>query len=197
VEEEPSVAVLARRAAEGDEAAWGAVVDRFGPLLWAICRRFRLSAADADDVAQAVWLRLLERLPTLRDPAALPGWLATTTRNECLRLARTAARHPQQGLVEEVISDPRVDAGGGALDELLLRAERYDALRAAFARLGERCRRLLSLLMVEPSGGYSRIGAELGMPIGSIGPTRARCLEALRRGPELAALLADEEAGVR
>lgn len=181
---EQTIADLVGRAANGDEAAWSAIVDRFAPLLWSICRRHRLSGADADDVAQAVWLRLLEHLPTLREPAALPGWLATTTRRECLRVARTG--RPTQELQEEAIPDQRA----GAVDDDLLRAERFDAVRAAFAVLGERCRRLLALLLQDPPPEYARIGAELGMPVGSIGPTRGRCLDSLRRAPELAALLA-------
>ncbi|MFI7587574.1 RNA polymerase sigma factor [Spongisporangium articulatum] len=180
-----NVADLVRRAHDGDEAAWGALVDRFAPLLWSVCRRYRLSATDADDVAQAVWLKLLEHLPRLREPAALPGWLATTTSRECLRVTRVSGNRQEQELVEDVVPEnraPAVDAG-------LLRAERFDALRAAFAALGDRCRALLALLMRDPAPGYEQIGVELGMPVGSIGPTRARCLDSLRRTPELAALL--------
>ena len=184
---EQSVPALVERALAGDESAWNAIVDRYAPLLWSVCRRFGLSHEDADDVAQAVWLRLLEHLPTLRVPAALPGWLVTTTRRECLR----HARHSQGRTNNEapLFDDVVVDARAPELDEGLLRSERFDALRAAFALLGAKCRTLLSLLLRDPPVAYADIGVELGMPVGSIGPTRARCLDSLRRSPELAALL--------
>jgi RNA polymerase sigma factor (sigma-70 family) len=187
---ELSVPVLVARAADGDEQAWGALVDRYAPLVWSICRRYGLSRADADDVAQGVWLRLLESLPALRTPEALPGWLATTTRRDCLRVAQAlqgrAVRERSMG-VEAPDDRPGVEAD---VEQDLLRAERRDALRAAYAALGERCRRLLGLLLLDPPPPYAQISAELDIPIGSIGPTRARCIEALRRYPSIAALMA-------
>ncbi|MFI5954568.1 RNA polymerase sigma factor [Cryptosporangium sp. NPDC051539] len=175
----------------GDERAWGALVDRYAPLLWSVCRRYELTSADADDVAQVVWLRLLEHLPTLRSPAALPGWLLTTTRRECVRLARIAQGRAtaERPLLVDVVPDGR----GPAADEALLRAERNDALRAAFAQLGERCRELLALLLRDPRPPYAQISKDLGIPIGSIGPHRVRCLAALRRTPEVAGLMAAEQ----
>ncbi|TQS39839.1 RNA polymerase sigma factor [Cryptosporangium phraense] len=186
-----SVEELVRAAADGDERAWGALVDRFAPLLWSVCRRYELSAADTDDVAQVVWLRLLEHLPTLRSPAALPGWLLTTARRECIRLARVAQGRAtaERPLLVEVVPDGH----GPAADEALLRAERNDALRAAFAQLGERCRKLLGLLLRDPPTPYAQISEDLGIAIGSIGPHRVRCLAALRRTPEVAALLAADQ----
>jgi RNA polymerase sigma factor (sigma-70 family) len=192
---EQSVPVLVQRAVAGDEAAWAAIVDRYASLIWSVCRRFGLYQSDADDVAQAVWLRLLEHLPALREPAALPGWLVTTTRRECLRYAqkaqgRTAHEAP---LFDEMLSQP----AAAELDDGLLQAERFDALRAAFAVLGEKCRKLLGLLLRDPTPAYAEISAELGMPVGSIGPIRARCLENLRRTPELSALAQASETGWR
>jgi RNA polymerase sigma factor (sigma-70 family) len=192
---EQSVPVLVRRAAAGDEHAWAAIVDRYATLVWSISRRFGLSQTDADDVAQAVWLRLLEHLPGLREPAALPGWLATTTRRECIRHAQKAQRRNshEAPLFDETQAKPAsVD-----LDDWLLRAERLDALRAAFASLGEKCRRLLSVLLRDPAPAYAEISLELDMPIGSIGPIRARCLETLRRTPELSALLTTDDRRAR
>jgi len=192
---EQSVPILVQRAVDGDEAAWAAIVDRYATLIWAVCRRFGLYQADADDVAQAVWLRLLEHLPDLREPAALPGWMVTTTRRECLRHAQKAqGRSSREApLVEEILSpSAAVD-----LDDGLLQAERFDALRAAFAALGTKCRELLSLLLRDPTPAYAEISAELGMPVGSIGPIRARCLETLRRTPELSALVHAGEGGPR
>jgi len=185
---DPTLRALVAGAVAGDQHAWAELVDRFAPLLWSVCRGFRLSPTDAEDVTQAVWLRMLERLPSLRVPEALPGWLATTTRRECLRqLEATRGRaHREAPLLDEAVADER----GDQVDEPLLRAERRDALRAAYDRLGERCRWLLALLLRDPPPPYAEIGVELGMPIGSIGPVRARCLETLRRAPGLAALLA-------
>ena len=182
-----SVPALVEAAIAGDEDAWGAIVDRYAPLLWSVCRGFGLSATDTDDVAQVVWLRLLEHLPTLTVPAALPGWLVTTTRRECLQHARASSGRARREapLFVEVVADVRDDG----VEAELLRAERHDALRAAFAQLGEKCRRLLALLLSEPRPSYAQIGAELGLAVGSIGPIRARCLADLRRAPELAALL--------
>src|SRR5215472_6064953 len=85
-----SVTDLVMRARNDDKQAWEALVERYAPLVWSICRRYRLSGADAADVWQNVWLRLVEQLDRLRDPAALPGWLVTTTRRECCRIVRTA-----------------------------------------------------------------------------------------------------------
>ena len=91
--DDPTVIALVARATEGEQTAWDEIVERFAPLVWSICRRFRLSEADTYDVGQNVWLRLVEYLPSLREPAALPGWLATTTRRECLRVQRSGWRN--------------------------------------------------------------------------------------------------------
>jgi DNA-directed RNA polymerase specialized sigma24 family protein len=87
-----SVATLVARAASGDQAAWNEIVERYAPLVWSICTRYRLSSHDIEDVGQSVWLLLVEQLGNLREPAALPGWLATTTQRECLRVLRAARR---------------------------------------------------------------------------------------------------------
>jgi len=192
---EHSVPVLVRRAVAGDEASWAAIVDRYATLIWSVCRRFGLPQADADDVGQAVWLRLLEHLPDLREPAALPGWLVTTTRRECLRHAQKAQGRSshEAPLYDEILAQ----SAGVDLDDGLLQAERFDALRAAFTTLGAKCRRLLSLLLRDPTPAYAEVSVELNMPIGSIGPIRARCIESLRRSPELSALMNAGERGGR
>lgn len=177
--DDPAVVDLVRRAADGDRTAWDLIVERYSPLVWAICRRFRLSDVDAEDVCAGVWLRLVERLGTIREPAALPGWLATTTRNECLQTVRARKRQVP------VDSTEFRDEEGPPSDEWLLASERYIALREALAGLPERCRRLLSLLFGEPPTPYTTIATTVGMPVGAIGPNRARCLEALRRSPAL------------
>ena len=175
---------------KGDKDAWDEIVERYSPLVWGVCRRHRLSRHDADDVGQGVWLRLVEQLPRLRVPAALPGWLATTTRRECLRVLRL--KETREGYEDGADLETLVDGGAADVDGDLLAAERRLALRAAFARLPPQCRRLLGLLLQDPPVPYSRISAELEMPVGSIGPNRARCLATLRRAPELAGLIGAE-----
>ncbi len=190
--DDPTVIALVQRANDGDAAAWDELVERYAPLVWSICRRYRLDRPDADDVGQGVWLRLVEQLPLLRDPAALPGWLATTTARECLRVRRTGQRRQ----VHEKPLDETVASGQSpVLEQELLAAERDAALRTAFAVLPEQCRRLLSLLIADPPVPYADISASLGMAVGSIGPSRARCLDALRRSPQLSAL--SDRGGVR
>jgi RNA polymerase sigma factor (sigma-70 family) len=174
-----TAAALAIRAAGGDPGAFAEIVERYAPLVWSICTRFRLSRSDAEDVAQNVWLLLVEQLGNLREPAALPGWLATTTRRECLRIVTSAQKSERLGTkLDEALQF--VDSH--VVDEEILTAERNAALRAAFAELPLRCQQLLSMLMAEPPCSYAQISEELSIPIGSIGPQRARCLERLRRG---------------
>jgi RNA polymerase sigma factor (sigma-70 family) len=181
---------LVAAAVDGDSTAWAELVDRFAPLVWSIAYSFRMSTTDRDDVTQAIWLRLLEHLPSIRVPEALPGWLVTTSRRECLRHLGSAQRRASQ---EAAIFEDQIEARELDHDELLLRAERRDALRADFAVLGERCRRLLTLLFADPRPAYEEVSATLNMPIGSIGPTRARCLQRLRSLPATSALLERSE----
>jgi len=185
--DDPIVIALVGRARDGDQAAWDQIIERFAPLVWSICRRFRLSDADSHDVGQSVWLRLVEYLPALREPAALPGWLATTTRRECMRVQRGAWQRERQ-LTEPELNLP-ADEETTQVDKWLIEAERNSALREAFSRLGERCKKLLSLLMRDPPIAYSHISAQLSIPVGSIGPSRARCLDKLRRSPSVVALV--------
>jgi RNA polymerase sigma factor (sigma-70 family) len=181
------VTTLVALARNGDQAGWDALVDRYGPVVIAVCRRFRLPEADAADVRQTVWLRLLENLGNLRTVEALPGWLVTTTRRECLKLRRLEQR--TEALPERFEPMDRSDAG--VVDDRLLRAERQAAMRAAFADLPPRCQQLLRLLMSDPPVPYEEISRQLGIPVGGIGPTRARCLRRLRESPVLVALTED------
>ena len=170
---------LVRAAAMGETAAWDELVRRYGGLLWSICRDHRLSPADAADVFQLTWLRLLERLDSLNDPDRVGGWLATTCRRECLAVLRRARRVSPSSEAVEFHSEP----AGGA-DAGVLRADRDASLWDAFARLGERCRKVLTVLVTEAEDGppsYREAAQQLQMPVGSLGPTRARCLEQLRR----------------
>ena len=191
--DDPSVIALVARVGDGDQEAWDELVERYAPLVWSICVRYRLSRQDIDDVGQSVWLLLVEQIGRLREPAALPGWLATTTRHECLRVLRAERRYDHEGLPPDDQMPP--DPFATMIEQEVIVAERNAALRAAFAELPQPCRRLLSLLMSDPPPAYAEVSARLGMAIGSIGPTRARCLDRLRRSPHLVAVLGDQAGG--
>ena len=184
--DDPVVTGLVTRATDGDRQAWDALIDRYAPLVWSICRRHRLEIADAQDAAQTVWLKLVDHLDKIRDPAALPGWLATTTQHECGRILRTVRRSGHAGhALAETIADDHAQAA----EQDLLAAERHAALREAFGQLPPGCQQLLALLIHDPALSYAEISARLGIPVGSIGPTRRRCLDKLRRHPAIAALI--------
>lgn len=169
-----------------DEDAWNEIVRRFAGLVTYVIRGYRLSAADTQDVSQLVWLRLVEHLGELRRPEALPGWLATTTRHECERLLRATGR--------SVVTDPVALSRTGPVDarevdELLLAAERRQVLLDGLAALAPHQRELLLMLAADPPYAYAEISALLGIPIGSIGPTRSRILDKLRDTPAVRAYL--------
>jgi RNA polymerase sigma factor (sigma-70 family) len=184
--DDPTVVDLVIRARDGEKNAWDELVERYAPLVYSVCRRYRLTQPDIDDVGQSVWLRLVEHLPGLREPAALPGWIATTTQRECFRLIRATSRVDPVDLVES----PDIPEQAIAEEEVL-RHERGAILRTAFGELSRKCQQLLSLLMQDPPAPYDEISKRLSLPIGSIGPNRARCLSRLRQTPALAMLAAD------
>jgi RNA polymerase sigma factor (sigma-70 family) len=189
---DPPTADLVMQARKGDSDAWNALVERFAPLIWSICRRYQLEPADAKDVGQCVWLRLIDQLAAVRDPAALPGWLATTTRRECLRFRRAARR--QQALEHALDVESIAGEQTGLAERELLLAERHTALREAFNRLPPPCQQLMAILIEDPPVPYAEISARLGIPVGSIGPSRSRCMDKLRRDPAIAALMSTEDA---
>jgi len=190
--DDPSVTRLVTSARAGDNEAWDALVERYAPLIWSICRRYRLTEAEAADVGQNVWLYLVGQLDKLRDPAALAGWLVTTTQRECGRALRTA--HGLQAAGHELDLETIPDKETVTAEEGLLAAERHAALREAFTRLPPRYQQLLTFLMADPPVPYAQISARLGIPVGAIGPTRGRCLNKLRRDPAIAALMTAEAA---
>ena len=170
------VADAVRRAAAGDRAAWDTIVDSFTGMVWAVALGHRLNSADAAEVVQATWLKLVENLDRIREPERLGGWLATTSRREALRLLRQHGR--------EVVTDDESSFDGGETgllpEDAVLVHERDTQLWQAFQRLSARCRSLLHLVIVVAPP-YAEVAAALDMPIGSIGPTRARCLQKLRQ----------------
>lgn len=172
-----AIGALVEAAAAGQRPAWDELVHRHAALVWAVARAHRLGPADAADVSQTVWLRLVENLGTLRDPEALPGWLRTTTRHECLRLIRRGGREVHRAEVEPDSTSPDVPSP----EHLLLTDERDRLLWTALRGLSRRCQDLLRVMAYSPDAGYAEISRSLGVPVGSIGPSRARCLAHLRR----------------
>jgi RNA polymerase sigma factor (sigma-70 family) len=191
--DDPAVLALVTGAKRGDQRSWDGLVGRYAPLVWGVCRRFGLADADAHDVGQTVWLRLVEHLVELREPAALPGWLITTTRRECVRVQRAVRERAGQQRAEEV--EIAADPDSTAVDRRVVAEERDIVLRAAFAQLPAHCRELLGLLLSDPPTPYTEISAKLDLPVGSIGPNRARCLQRLRRCPAILVLLGEGDNG--
>jgi RNA polymerase sigma factor (sigma-70 family) len=176
---EPSFAtgVLLKQAADGDPRAWEELVNRYTNLLWSVARSHRLDSADAADAVQTTWLRLVEHLDRIQDPERLAGWLVTTAKHECLKTIKRSGRerpHAPDGAMLDT-PDP-----GDPVDTALIRDERDAELWATFERLSERCRQLLRVLMSDSPPAYEAASAMLGLPIGSIGPTRMRCVQKLR-----------------
>jgi RNA polymerase sigma factor (sigma-70 family) len=175
--DDPVVVVLVGRAAGVDPDAWHELVEFYTPLVWRICARYRLSDPEKRYVARVVWLLLAEQIGKLREPAMLGGWLATTAARECLRMRRTRGSER----LDTNLADSPQSADDAMIDEEIILAEQDALLRAAFAELPPRCQQLLSMLLSDPPCSYEEIHAVLGIPLGSIGPERARCLDRLRK----------------
>lgn len=167
---------LVAAALAGDAAAWNEIVDRYERLVWSVVRGYRLDNATSSDVAQTVWLKLVENLDRIREPERLPAWLATTARNESWRVAKA-----QQRLIPSDFEYDTEDTSLLAVDAALLRAEEQREVLHALGQLDDGCQRLLRLLTTDPPLDYDTIAEIVGRPKGSIGPTRARCLDKLRR----------------
>ena len=175
--EDLDVAELVGRAADGDQQAWERLVDQYARLIWAITRDHRLEESDASDVAQITWLRLLEHIDRLKQPHRVGSWLAATARNECLR--NVAARKRIVSTDDEDVLQVAF-AHQPEIDEGLLATERDQTVRDAMSCLPRRWRQMLEMLMADPPASYADISDELELPIGSIGPTRGRCLARMR-----------------
>jgi RNA polymerase sigma factor (sigma-70 family) len=171
------VTELVRRAAAGESRAWERLVDQYSRLIWAITRDFKLVESDAADVAQVTWLRLLENIHKIENPDRVGSWLASTARNECLRCLanrkRVVLAEDEDVLQGAAPQEPEIDEG-------LLLAERSQMVQEAMSHLPWRWQRMLELLMADPPVPYAEISDQLGLPVGSIGPTRSRCLARLR-----------------
>jgi RNA polymerase sigma factor (sigma-70 family) len=178
---------LVARAAAGDGEAFRELVDAHAGLVWSIIRSFRLSSADAQDAAQGVWLAVVQHLGQLRDPERLAGWIATTTRRECLAVLQRSQRLAPDP-VASLASLRTVDREPGPEDRVVA-SVRSRAVVEAFDALDARCRELLSMLLADPPIPYRVISEELGLAVGAIGPTRSRCLDKLRRHRAIVALL--------
>jgi RNA polymerase sigma factor (sigma-70 family) len=171
------ISELVRHAALGERSPWEQLVSKYSRLIWAMTRDFKLSESDAADVSQATWLRLLEHIDRIEHPDRIGSWLATTARHECLR---HVARRKKVILVDDDIAFGNVVTDQPDMDERLIADQNAEAVRQAMSRLPWRWQRLLELLMTDPPASYAEISSQLGLPVGSIGPTRGRCIERLR-----------------
>lgn len=185
---EADVADLVRRAAEGQQPAWDELVRRFAGLVWGVARQCGLGEADAADVSQVTWLRLVEHLRRLREPERLAGWLAVTARRESYRISGRKGKELPVGDVIDL-----TPGRAAAADAMLIANERDIALWSLLGALPESCQPLMRLLMADPPPSYAEISTTLGIPIGSIGPTRQRCLERLRRLAHQAGIAVDSD----
>jgi RNA polymerase sigma factor (sigma-70 family) len=179
------IARLVGAARQGSEDALGQIVTELSPLLWQVARAAGLNASDAEDVLQTAWMRLFAHLDGIHTSAALTGWLVTTTRREAWRVSAAARR--QLPADDELLSR-LPDQGPGSEEQVIIDDQRR-VLWLAIGQLSPRCQELLRIVAFVPRPDYAVVAAELGMPTGSIGPTRSRCLAKLR------ALLAGEFEG--
>jgi RNA polymerase sigma factor (sigma-70 family) len=182
------VGALVRAVVDGDTEAWNTLVDRYLPLVWSVTRAYRLAPKDAEDVSQTVWLRLVEHVDGIREPRALPKWIMTTSKHESLRLIRSRQREIS---VDPLTTSSLETTEQREIDADVLRAERHQTLRDGLAELAPQHRELLLLLVADPPISYREISRLLDIPIGSIGPTRARCLARLRATPSIRAFLTE------
>ena len=168
------------RGGEIARPAWLALVSMYSHKMYAVARSFAFDEATAEDLVQIAWLRLLERVGQVRDPQALGQWLCMVVRNEARNRVTRRREIPAELGLDILVDNEVLD--DEAMDARLIRGERILALRSAFARLGEECRQLLTLMLAEPALSYDEIAAALGRARGSLGPARRRCLDQLRAG---------------
>jgi RNA polymerase sigma factor (sigma-70 family) len=187
------ISELVQRAAGGEQSAWDAIVEEYARVVWATVRRYRLQEAQAADAVQTTWLRLVEHLGEIRDPARLPGWLRTTAARACLEIARDAGRFSFTGFAQDECGHP----GNASLDpdrvedlpeRSAVREDHIRILRATIETLSPADRQLVDVLLSPVPLSYAEISARLNMPVGSIGPTRGRVLNRMREALEKAGI---------
>jgi RNA polymerase sigma factor (sigma-70 family) len=171
---------LVSAARSGDNLAWSRLVERFDGMLRSVARSYRLTPQDVDDAVQATWVQLYEHIDTVRDTSAIAAWLATTVRRQSLHILQRRVREHLTDEPETMVTDP-----AEAPDATLLDGERRLVLTRALSTLPDRQRELMTLIASDTTPNYKQIGARLGMPVGSIGPTRARCMARLQQHSEL------------
>lgn len=172
------VTALVRAAACGDKSAWDRLVDRFAGTVWAVARSYRVSPSDAADISQTTWLRLVENLDRIQQPDRVGAWLATTARRESLRVLRLSGRQIPNGDDMEVLPDSRQPVSS---EHSLVVTQRAALVAGLVGQLAPRSAQLLRMLSADPPLSYKEISQSLDMPVGSIGPTRARALERLKK----------------
>jgi RNA polymerase sigma factor (sigma-70 family) len=178
---ERTTAELVAGARDGDRSAWDLIVERYSGLVWSVARAHRLGPSDAADVFQTTWLRLVEHIDRIREPEHLGGWLSATARHEALRLLRVGSRETlADDIGERADADPVRAEPMPSPESVVLATERRAEVLLAMGRLSPRCQTLLRLLATDPAPSYAEVSEALDMPVGSIGPTRGRCLQHLR-----------------
>src|SRR5438552_978391 len=180
-----AVARLVRRAAAGESRAWDELVARFTPRMRSAARGFRLSSTDVDDVVQAAWLAAFQHINRLEKPESIGSWLLVTVRRAALR---SLQRNAREVVMDELPNPTAPDAAAPA--NVVIEAERRIAVLAAVDRLPDRHRPLVDPAVADAKTSYSELSLRLGMPVGSIGPTRGRILARMRRDPRLVAAVA-------
>lgn len=179
---ELSDAELVAACRQGEAQAWDTLLARYERLVYTVPIRYGLTPGEADDVFQSVWAALLSHLPTLKQPERLSAWLVTTAKRESWDRRRGAEHERTRAVAPEEMPEPDASwAETLSPEEIVERYEQHRALHGALEQLGERCRRLLNYLYSDPEQlSYTEIAVRLQMAVGSIGPTRARCLAKLR-----------------
>jgi RNA polymerase sigma factor (sigma-70 family) len=193
-----SVEQLVQAAREGDSGAWAAITQRYAELICRVARRYRLSPVDVEDISQLVWLQLFDHIDGIREPRALPGWIAKTTANACVSMIKTQARAiptdpAMLGERNAAVSPLSAACEPTEPTAALQRQEDRRYLRKGLEELPTEQRNLVALLMTDPPLTYDQISQQLGRPIGSIGPTRARILERLRNTQAVRAITVRDE----
>lgn len=173
------IGTLLRRCREGDHVAWKRLVDRFQGLVYSIAKRTGLSTDDCADVFQSTFVALHKNLDRLEEPAALPKWIAVTASRESLRLKRVNSRATTKTSEHQTLDELVADEEDLA-DQAAIQALESELLHQSVSELAEKCRELLSLLYFADDVSYQEVSEKTGLAMGSIGPTRARCIEKLR-----------------